>query len=252
MDTQGCPSRNLGLSRRRVLQSCTALAALAALGARPGTEAAAPKETGLASEGLLAGRAGFQPRRPAPLPQTEIEGFLSRAQLAASYGTYRQAFARLRAAESALQSASRAPAGAVEYARLRSQQTIAGNSVLLHEFYFGNLAARAPTPSRYIAANMAEHMGSFEAWRKDFAACGRVARSWALLVYDPYDDRWHNVALGEDDAGGWVGANPLLVCNVSENAYSLDYADREAYISKFLEHVDWNAVGSRYRAVDRH
>lgn len=248
MDTQGCLSRNPGLSRRRVLQSCAAMGALATLGAG----AAPPKETGLASEGLLAGQAGFQPRQPAPLPHAQIEGFLSPAQLAACYRAYRQAFAQLKAAEAALQSASRAPAAASAYARLRSQQVRAGNAVLLHEFYFGNLAATAPAPARYIAANMAEHMGSFAAWREDFAACARVARDWALLVYDPYDDRWHNVALGADDAGGWVGANPLVVCNVSTYAYSLDYADRDAYVSKFVEHLDWNAVGARYRAVDRH
>ena len=58
-------------------------------------DASAPKETGLSFEGLLKGKPGFQPRTPAPLPVTEIPGFLSKKQLARNYAAYRDAFAKL-------------------------------------------------------------------------------------------------------------------------------------------------------------
>ena len=48
-------------------------------------EAAAPKEGGLSSEGLLVGQPGFQPRTVAPLPHAELPGFLTQAQLAANH-----------------------------------------------------------------------------------------------------------------------------------------------------------------------
>jgi Fe-Mn family superoxide dismutase len=215
-------------------------------------DAAPPKESGLSFEGLLKGEPGFQPRKPAPLPLESIASFLSREQLARNYSVYRDAFSKLLAAEGALATAPRDAAHASEYATLRTQQVVAANSVLLHEFYFRNLSSRPVSPSRYVMGNMREHMGELTDWREDFAACARVAKAWAALIYDPYDDRWHNVALGEADAGGWIGANPLVVCDVADHAWAIDYKDRETYVARFFDHIDWNMVAARYRAVDRH
>jgi len=215
------------------------------VGAKP------PKETGLSFEGLLKGQPGFQPRTIAPPPYAETRGFLSTDQTTRNYAVYREAFTQLVAADKALASAPRDAAHARDYAALRRRQVQAGNSVLLHEFYFRNLAPALVPPPSYITANIIEHMGAFDDWREDFIACARIADEWAALVYDPYDDRWHNVAVGDADAGGWVGANPLLVCDVADHAWSLDYKDRDSYVARFLAHIDWNVVAARYHAVDR-
>jgi Fe-Mn family superoxide dismutase len=98
---------------------------------------------------------------------------------------------------------------------------------------------------------MNEHMGSVESWADDFRMCALSAQSWAVLVYDPYDDRWHNAVMDSDNDGVWVGANPLIVCDVAPHAFSADYSQREAYVAKFLEHIDWTEVSNRYRRVDR-
>ena len=85
--------------------------------------------------------------------------------------------------------------------------------MLLHEFYFRNLAAEKVEVLRYLTRHMEEHMGSLETWSSDFAACAFSAQTWAALVYDPYDDRWHNAIMHGDAAGAWIGANPLVVCD---------------------------------------
>jgi Fe-Mn family superoxide dismutase len=239
-------------SRRRAIKAAGLLAGVSALGGAGPVMAAATKETGLSYEGLLKGMPGFQPRTLAPLPVAEIPGFLSKTQLARTYETYRAAFGKLAVAEKALQEISRDASQAQNYRAVRTQQISTANAVLLHEFYFRNLAAAKNEPSRYVRGNMKEHMGAQEVWREDFAACARVADAWAVLAYDPYDDRWHNLPLGLADAGGMVGTNPLVVCNVAKDAWSTDYRDREAYIAAFLDHIDWKEVALRYHAVDRH
>ena len=51
--------------------------------------------------------------------------------------------------------------------------------------------------------------------------------------------------------GVWLGGNPLVVCDVAEHAFGRDYPRRADYVAKFLEHIDWEEVSRRYRAVDR-
>lgn len=245
------PRLRFQASRRRMLRSVAAAICAGTFGCAGGAGAQAPKESGLSYEGLLERQPGFQPRSPAPLPVAEIPGFLSKEQLARSYAAYRQAFATLLTAEKALQSASRDAAHGQDYAALRARQVVAANSVLLHEFYFGNLASTPAQPSSYVLDNMSEHMGTLDVWRRDFMACARVASAWAVLVYDPYDDRWHDLPLGTADGGGMIGNNPLVVCDVSKDAWSLDYSELDTYVARFLDHVDWRAVATRYRAVDR-
>jgi len=99
------------------------------------------------------------------------------------------------------------------HADLRRAQVEAANATLLHELYFNGLAATRVEPSRYIRGHMSEHMGAWEAV--------------------------------------WLGANPLVVCDVSSHAQAKDYQRREDYVAKFLEHVDWDEIARRYRAVDR-
>ena len=99
--------------------------------------------------------------------------------------------------------------------------------------------------------HLSEHVGSMETWAADFTRCALIAKTWAVLVYDPYDDRWHNAVMDADDGGVWVGANPLVVCDVTDHTFTSDYGRREEYVAKFLEHIAWNEVAKRYRSVDR-
>jgi superoxide dismutase len=150
-----------------------------------------------------------------------------------------------------LASAGRRPSPAGSYAELRRKQVAAANDTLLHEFYFRNLAADKVELPKYLRPHMREHMGSLESWAADFTGCAMAGRKWAALVYDPYDDRWHNTYMDGDVDGVWIGANPLVVCDLSEHAYGRDYKRREDYLAKFLERIDWDEVAVRYKSVDR-
>lgn len=243
----------IGLSRRSFVTGL--LAGAVGTGLRDASarseEPKAPKETGLSREGLLAGKPGFQPRTVAPLPRAELPGFLSRGPLAAHHAEYARAVEALKAAEQALRSVDRSPAGAAAYGELRREQVSAANDVLLHELYFGNLAAEKVDLPKSLRPHMHEHMGSLQSWAADFTDCASAAKRWAALVYDPYDDRWHDTVMDRDTDGVWVGGNPLVVCDVAEHAYEKDYKHRGDYVAKFLERIDWNEVARRYEAVDR-
>jgi Fe-Mn family superoxide dismutase len=235
------------LSRRSFL-SAAPVAAAGLLVAADAGAAAPPKESGLSTEGLLAGHAGFQPRSTMPLPYDALPGFLSKEQLASHHAEYVRLVERLHRAETSLRSGE---AAASQYGTLRRVQVEAANGVLLHELYFTGLAPKTVDPPRYVQHNMSEHMGSLDAWREDFRRCALTAKAWAALVYDPYDDRWHDTVMDSANDGVWVGANPLIVCDVGTDAFATDYDRRQEYVEKFLEHIDWDEVARRYHAVDR-
>lgn len=242
-----------GSSRRTFLRTLALTAAGVSVAATRGFTAGPPppREGGLSSEGLLAGQPGFHARTAAPLAYGELPGFLSRAQLAAHHAEYERAVDELKSAEQALAAANRDPAAVTAYATLRRQQVARANDVLLHDFYFGAIAPAKVEVPTYVRRNMTEHMGSLESWAADFMLCALAAGAWAALIYDPYDDRWHNVVMDSDVDGVWVGGNPLIVCDVAAHAYSSDYPRREDYVAKFLDHIDWETVAKRYHRVDR-
>lgn len=234
------------MSRRALLAGWTIAAGTAV--ARKVRAASPPLETGLSSEGLLAGHPGFQPRTVMPLPHEELPGFLTRDQLASHHAAYVRDVERLKATEQELRDGS---ADASRYAEMRRTQIVAANSVLLHELYFGNMAPAKVSVPRTIDGHLREHMGGIERWAADFTRCAQAARTWAVLVYDPYDDRWHDTMMEGEDDGIWIGANPLIVCDVADHAFGGDDRRREEYVAKFIDHIDWNEVARRYKAVDR-
>jgi len=242
------------LTRRKFLAGAAATVAGVAVGraGEPTNPPEPPRETGLSSEGLLAGRPGFQPRTTMDLPYAELAGFLSRAQLADHHAHYLRSTEELRSSERALARADRgAEARMASYAEQRRKQVAAANDSLLHELYFRNLSPSTVEMPAYLRPHIREHMGSIDSWAADFTACALAAKGWAVLVYDPYDDRWHNTIMDGSEDGVWIGANPLVVCDLAEHAFARDYARREDYVAKFLERIDWNEVAARYRTVDR-
>lgn len=69
---------------------------------------------------------------------------------------------------------------------------------------------------------------------------------WTILYRDNETNKLFNVWVNEHDLGHLVGASPLLVLDVFEHAYTLDYGLKRAdYIEAFVNAIDWNIVASR-------
>lgn len=143
-------------------------------------------------------------------------------------------------------------------------QSYALNGVILHELYFLNFGAcscesykhdkmndeslhpNPMTPSPSIKETIAKYFGSFEKWMDNFITCSKSARGWAILAYEFRSNRLINILLDEHDVGYIAYSFPLLVLDMYEHAYFLDYGtDVSRYIGNFLSNVNWNTVSSR-------
>lgn len=139
-----------------------------------------------------------------------------------------------------------------EYAELRRRFGWEWNGMRLHELYFGNLTKEAVPLSggSELAKEIVEQFGSLEAWEKDFRAAGAMRGiGWVILAKDMETGKLMNVWINEHDTGHLAGTRPLLVMDVFEHAFMLDYGIKRAdYIDAFFKAIDWKVVKERFEA----
>ena len=139
---------------------------------------------------------------------------------------------------------------APEYAELKRRLGWEFNGMRLHELYFENLGGKAPLdPAGTLGRKMTEQYGDIESWEKDFRATGALRGiGWAVLYEDTAKGRLINFWVNEHDVSHPAGCAPLLIMDVFEHAYMIDYGLKRAdYIEAFFKNIDWAAVGSRLR-----
>jgi Fe-Mn family superoxide dismutase len=135
-----------------------------------------------------------------------------------------------------------------EFAELKRRLGWEFNGMRLHEFYFGNLGGNAPLDADgRLGKKLAESFGSVDAWEKDFRATGAMRGiGWTVLYRDSADGRLINFWINEHDQGHPAGCMPILVMDVFEHAFMLDYGLKRAdYIEAFFKNIDWKAVEGR-------
>jgi len=128
---------------------------------------------------------------------------------------------------------------------LKVEETFAVNGVRLHEGYFDNMSEKGGKANGAILKWIEQDFGSFEKWAEEFKALGLCARGWVVLAFDLYDKKLHNYVCDTHNQGGVWGSIPLLILDVYEHAYFLDYATaRKKYTETFLSLIDWEFVNS--------
>jgi len=138
-----------------------------------------------------------------------------------------------------------------EYAELKRRFGWEWNGMRLHEYYFDNLVngGKPLDPNSDLAKKIAEDFGSYAEWEKEFKATG-VMRGigWVVLYLDPISNKLFNSWINEHDIGHLAGCRLLLVMDVFEHAFMLDYGLKRAdYIEAFFKNIDWSVVSSRLK-----
>jgi Fe-Mn family superoxide dismutase len=140
--------------------------------------------------------------------------------------------------------------GTLEFAELKRRLGWEFNGMRLHEYYFENLGGKTPLDKNSkIAKKISENFGSYDAWEKDFKSTGTMRGiGWVILYQDLVSGKLLNFWINEHDVSHPSGCNPLLVMDVFEHAFMIDYGLKRAdYIESFFKNIDWDAVDSRLK-----
>ena len=134
--------------------------------------------------------------------------------------------------------------GTPGYAELKRRMGWEFNGMRLHEYYFGNMTKQPTVRSSEFGERVAKDFGSYEAWEKDFRAVGAMRGiGWAILYLDKEVDRFFNVWINEHDVGHLATCTPILVIDVFEHAFMIDYGVKRAdYIETVFKAINWTEV----------
>jgi Fe-Mn family superoxide dismutase len=140
--------------------------------------------------------------------------------------------------------------GTPEYAELKRRLGWEFNGMRLHEYYFENLGGKAPlNKSGKLGKKLAEEFGSYESWEKDFRGTGTMRGiGWTILYQDNLTGKLINQWINEHDTGHPAGCTPILVLDVFEHAFMIDYGLKRAdYIEAFFNNINWGEAEARLR-----
>ena len=141
------------------------------------------------------------------------------------------------------------------FSELRRRYGFEYNGMVLHEYYFGNMKKQGtgdPNKDSSFAKAAAESFGSYEVWKADFVATGKMRGvGWAATYQDPSNGALSNHWINLHETGNVAGYTPILIMDVWEHAFIKDYApaDRPKYIEAFFSNIDWDAVSGRLQTA---
>jgi superoxide dismutase, Fe-Mn family len=136
------------------------------------------------------------------------------------------------------------------YAELTRRLGFEYGGMVLHEYYFENLIRHGKgEPAAQLKRAFEQCFGGFDRWQAAFVAVGNMRGvGWAVLYQDPVTGQLSNHWVALHHVGAPSGFKPLIVMDMWEHAYLLDYppAEKSKYIEAFFANLDWSLVNKRW------
>ena len=189
--------------------------------------------------------------KPLAIDPKGIKGLSEKILVSHYENNYGGAVKRLNAITAQLAELDYAKAPVFMINGLKREELIAMNSMILHEIYFDSLGGGG-APKGALADAITRDFGSVERWRTEFSAIGKAeggGSGWVVLAFSPRDKRLVN-QWAADHTTNLAGGRPVLVLDVYEHAYHMDYgAKAAAYVDAFMEVIRWENAGQIFDRV---
>jgi Fe-Mn family superoxide dismutase len=128
---------------------------------------------------------------------------------------------------------------------------------ILHSLFWKNLSPDGGgQPTGELAAAVDEHLGSYDQFRAQLSeAANNVQGSgWAALSWEPVGGRLIVEQVYDHQGNIGQGGPPLLVLDMWEHAFYLQYENRKAeWVDAYWNLVNWDDVATRFgkaRGID--
>ncbi len=186
--------------------------------------------------------------KPLPYAENALEPYISAATIQAHYKLYQAYAAGYEAARAAVLAAT----DSESLREALATQAFQGGGFQLHDVYFPNMTPTATQPGTAVTAACTEAFGSLQTAMSLFSTAGAGIQGpgWAVLAWQNDLQRLTLMAVLRHDLSALQNAVPILVMDVWEHAYYLDYqANRIDYVTAWLRLINWTDVEARLLAA---
>lgn len=207
---------------------------------------------------IAATPSNLKPKNPPakPLPIIEVKSFdhlkgqidgISWNQLSQHIGLYEGYVKKLNKAHKALNELSHSKQfDAIRDLQLKQSYSL--NGAVLHDLYFSNMGGFGSSVGALTKELIIRDFGTMENYLADLKAVGAKMRGWALTGFNTLDGRLHNYGLDAHDVGTPLSVVPVLVMDVYEHAYMIDFGTKRAgYLDAFTNNINWHVVDERLK-----
>lgn len=121
-----------------------------------------------------------------------------------------------------------------------------------HSIFWQNLSPTGGDVAGELAAAITEYFGSYDGFKNHFsaAAVGIQGSGWAYLAWDALGNKLVIGQLYDQQGNIPMGSIPLLMLDMWEHAFYLDYQNVKAdYVKAFWNIVNWEDVQKRFSSV---
>ena len=107
-------------------------------------------------------------------------------------------------------------------------------------------------PDGPLAEQIDRDFGGFEAFKAHFIAASNAvqASGWGVLAWQPMGEKLVILQAEKHQNLSEWGAQPIMVLDVWEHAYYLDYQNRRPEFTEgFFDVINWEAIAARFRRI---
>lgn len=192
---------------------------------------------------------------PLPYPENALEPSISATTMSTHYGKHHATY--IKNLNAALAEKKDTPASLEDVVRLAAKERgpFFNNAAQAwnHAFFWNALSPEVQQPSGDLKTALDSDFKSYQGFHDEFVDAGlkQFGSGWAWLVSDAKGalsiQKTHDADLPIVDPD----LTPLLVCDVWEHAYYLDYKnDRGAFLKTYVEKLaNWRFAESQYAAA---
>ena len=126
---------------------------------------------------------------------------------------------------------------------------------VLHSLFWTNMSPKAGgKPGGNLGDQINKDFGSFDSFKLQLSNAAKTVEGscWGILAYDPLSEQLLTLQTEKHQNLTVQGSIPLLVLDVWEHAYYLQYKnDRGAFVDKLWDVVSWSDVEARFDKAKR-
>lgn len=178
------------------------------------------------------------------LPFNEIKDFISKETCEFHYGKHHQTY--INNLNNLVKGTEFENASLFEILT-KSQGGIFNNAAQIynHDFYWDCISPKKTELSDELKNEIDSNFGGLDKFKETFlqSATTLFGSGWCWLVYNPTSKKLEIVQTSNAQTPATNNLVPLLVVDVWEHAYYVDYRNaRPNYLEKFFENINWEFV----------